>query len=91
MILVDTGPLVGLFEGTSPLTVSSGATTTTPSRWSLEPLTQTGLCLPGIVAAYVSGGYTLQDIVDYFGLHYSRISKIVRAAGQASTKAKGKT
>jgi hypothetical protein len=30
-----------------------------------------------IVAAYRSGGYTLKDIVSYFGLHYSRVSKIV--------------
>ena len=40
-----------------------------------------------IAAAYASGGYTLKDIGDYFGLHYSRISKIVRQVEQA----KGKT
>lgn len=44
-----------------------------------------------ITAAYASGGYTLQDIGDYFGLHYSRVSKIVRAASQVSAKAQGKT
>jgi hypothetical protein len=33
-----------------------------------------------IVAAYRSGGYTLQDIGDFFGIHYSRVSKIVQAA-----------
>ena len=44
-----------------------------------------------IVAAYRSGGYTLRDIGDFFGLHYSRISKIVRAADAARHKAKGKT
>ena len=27
-----------------------------------------------IVAAYRSGGYTLRDIGDFFGLHYSRRS-----------------
>jgi hypothetical protein len=32
----------------------------------------------------------MQDIGDHFPLHYSRISKIVQAAGQAK-KAKGKT
>lgn len=37
-----------------------------------------------IVEAYASGGYTLQEIGDHFGLHYSRISKIIK-------KAKGKT
>jgi len=33
-----------------------------------------------IVAAYRSGGYTLQEIGDFFGIHYSRVSKIVQAA-----------
>ena len=36
-----------------------------------------------IVAAYRSGGYTLRDIGDFFGLHYSRISKIIQAADAA--------
>ncbi|MGB5833984.1 MAG: addiction module toxin RelE, partial [Thiohalocapsa sp.] len=36
-----------------------------------------------IVAAYRSGGYTLRDIGDFFGLHYSRVSKIVQAADAA--------
>jgi len=40
-----------------------------------------------IAAAYASGAYTLQTIGNYFGLHYSRVSKIVRASGGA----KGKT
>ncbi|NEV63098.1 addiction module toxin RelE, partial [Thiorhodococcus minor] len=40
-----------------------------------------------IAAAYASGGYTLKQIGDHFGLHYARISRIVRAA----EKAKGKT
>jgi len=31
-----------------------------------------------IVAAYVSGGYTMKEIVEHFGLHYSRISRLVR-------------
>jgi len=31
-----------------------------------------------IVAAYVSGGYTMKELGEHFGLHYSRISKIVR-------------
>lgn len=44
-----------------------------------------------IVAAYGSGGYTLKDIGDYFGLHYSRVSKIVRLAEHGPRKEKGKT
>ncbi len=36
-----------------------------------------------IAAAYASGGYTLQDIGDYIGLHYSRVSRIVRASEQS--------
>jgi putative transposase len=31
-----------------------------------------------IVAAFESGGYNMKQVGDYFGLHYSRISRIVR-------------
>ena len=31
-----------------------------------------------IIEAYQSGGYTLKQIGDYFGLHYSTVSGIVR-------------
>jgi len=44
-----------------------------------------------IAEAYASGGYTMQEIGDYFGLHYSRVSKIVREEAQERQKAKGKT
>ena len=37
-----------------------------------------------ICAAYTSGGYTLRQIGEHFGLHYSRVSRIVK-------KSKGKT
>ena len=37
--------------------------------------------------AYESGGYSLQAVGDHFGLHYSRVSRIV----SASEKAKNKT
>lgn len=37
-----------------------------------------------IVRAYASGGYSMKEIGNFFGLHYSRISRIIR-------KAKGKT
>ncbi|WP_245539073.1 hypothetical protein [Thioflavicoccus mobilis] len=40
-----------------------------------------------IAAAYASGVYTLKEVGDHLGLHYARISRIVRAA----EKAKGKT
>lgn len=39
-----------------------------------------------IAAAYASGGYTLKDIGDHVGLHYARISRIVRAAEEAKSK-----
>lgn len=32
-----------------------------------------------ILAAYASGGYSMKTIGEYFGLHYSRISRIIRA------------
>lgn len=44
-----------------------------------------------IAAAYASGGHTMQRIGDFFGLHYSRVSKIINAADHASPKSKGKT
>ncbi len=40
-----------------------------------------------IAEAYASGGYSLKDIGAHFGLHYSRISRIVRRESEA----KGKT
>jgi len=43
-----------------------------------------------IVLAYASGGYSQKEIGDYFGLHYSRVSKIVNE-NEGSNKAKGKT
>jgi hypothetical protein len=44
-----------------------------------------------IAAAYASGGYTMQQIGDYFRIHYSRVGKLVRADGHLIQKAKGKT
>ncbi len=42
-----------------------------------------------IAAAYAGGGYTMrEDIGDYFGLHYSRVNKIVRAGGSAAQRQK---
>ena len=39
-----------------------------------------------IRAAYASGGYTLDEIGRYFGLHYSRVSRIVKDPGRCSTE-----
>ena len=33
-----------------------------------------------VAAAYASGGYTLKEIGDYFGLHYATVSRLVRNA-----------
>lgn len=41
-----------------------------------------------IVDAYRSGAYTLREIGDYFGLHYSRISRIVSERGSVEAKRK---
>jgi hypothetical protein len=40
-----------------------------------------------ILRAYASGGYSLKKIGDHFGLHYSRVSRIVKQRRLA----KGKT
>lgn len=39
-----------------------------------------------IANAYASGGYSMKEIGEYFGLHYSRVSRLLKAV-----KAKGKT
>jgi hypothetical protein len=65
-------------------------------RWKViindsDPIDPTPLILrerdDAIVSAYRSGGYSLKAIGDHFGLHYSRVSRIVAAV----EKAKGKT
>ena len=39
-----------------------------------------------IFHAYVSGGYSLKEIGDHFGLHYSRVSRIVKQQQLAKDK-----
>ena len=39
-----------------------------------------------IIKAYRSGGYSMVEIVNYFGLHYSSISKIIKAADNSQFK-----
>lgn len=51
-------------------------------------LTQLAAAYPrdeAIVRAYVSGGYTLREIGEYFGLHYSRVSRIAREGAKGKT------
>ncbi len=40
-----------------------------------------------IANAYASGGYSMKEIGDYFGLHYSRVSRLLRAESGAKDKA----
>ena len=35
-----------------------------------------------ILNAYASGGYSMKEVGDYFKLHYSRVSRIVKAKGK---------
>jgi hypothetical protein len=35
-----------------------------------------------ISKSYESGGYSLKDIGDYYNLHYSRVSRIIKAKGK---------
>lgn len=39
-----------------------------------------------IANAYRSGGYSMEEVGDYFGLHYSRISRIIRDAEKSKDK-----
>lgn len=39
-----------------------------------------------IARAYASGGYSMLEIGMHFGLHYSRISRIVKAGGRGNKK-----
>ncbi|MCP4375622.1 MAG: helix-turn-helix domain-containing protein [bacterium] len=38
----------------------------------------TTLSHEAMVSAYKSGGYTLKEIADHYGLHYSTVSRIVK-------------
>ena len=35
-----------------------------------------------IINAYASGGYSMKEVGDYFELHYSRVSRIIKAKGK---------
>jgi REP element-mobilizing transposase RayT len=58
-----------------------------PLRKPLEQFAATHERDEAIVRAYASGGYGLKEIGEYFGLHYSRVSRIVKK----HRIAKGKT
>lgn len=56
---------------------------------SLEYYSQTAVSRDqSIIAAYASGGYSMKQIGEFHGLHYSRVSRIIAAK---EIKAKGKT
>jgi len=40
----------------------------------------------GIIAAYRSGGYSMKEIGDHFGVHYSSVSKIIKIADNSKFK-----
>jgi putative transposase len=40
----------------------------------------------GIIAAYQSGGYSMKAIGDHFGVHYSSVSKIIKAGENSQFK-----
>jgi transposase len=39
-----------------------------------------------IAKSYASGGYSMKEIADYYGMHYSWISRLISEAGQAKNK-----
>jgi len=39
-----------------------------------------------ILAAFNSGGYTMKAIADYFSLHYSSVSKIIKLLSNSRFK-----
>ena len=39
-----------------------------------------------IIKAYQSGGYTMKEVGDYFGLHYSWVSRVIRNGEEAKNK-----
>ncbi len=45
-----------------------------------------------ISSAYASGGYSMREIGEYFGLHYSRVSRVLKVQDALKIQeAKGKT
>ncbi|MFA9462432.1 transposase [Thiohalorhabdus methylotrophus] len=57
-----------------------------PPPPSLEALANEFPRDEAIARAYASGGYTLKEIGAHFGLHYSRVSRIVRTQEWAKSK-----
>ena len=54
-----------------------------PLKWYLQRYRDRDVA---IVAAYRSGAYSMQAIGDHVGLHYSRVSRIIRVAEEARKK-----
>ena len=42
-----------------------------------------------IVLAYQSGGYTMKEIGEYFGVHYSRVSRVLKSLEKARPDPEG--
>jgi REP element-mobilizing transposase RayT len=57
-----------------------------PIRKPLHQYTRVSNCRDEAVrAAYASGGYTMKEIGVHFGLHYSRISRIIKRGAKGKT------
>ncbi|HHI94512.1 MAG TPA: helix-turn-helix domain-containing protein [Gammaproteobacteria bacterium] len=40
----------------------------------------------GIIQAYASGGYSMKETGEHFGLHYSQVSRIIKGFRNAKCK-----
>lgn len=71
-----------VLEVTSALSVLTGAGLA-QCALSLKTYAEHALDRDGAIqAAFASGGYTIREIGSYFGLHYSRVSRILKARGK---------
>jgi len=57
-----------------------------PAAPAFSDLAATHFRDEAIARAYTSDGYTLREIGDYFGLHYSHVSRIARGGREAKNK-----
>ena len=47
---------------------------------------QSGSRYEVILLSYASGGYSMKEIGDYFGLYYSWVSRVIKSGHQANNK-----
>ena len=72
--------LQGLIDGNKELS-EIPSSQTRPLLLSLEEYERLGSNRNNsIIKAYASGGYTQKEIGDYYGIHYSRVSRIIKLA-----------